>query len=171
MLGTSRHVAATSSGGADAGSAGAGNASASAIGSGSVSSTVVPTPCRLRISTAPPIISARRRQMASPRPVPPYCRAVSTSAWLNGWNSSAWCSGDTPTPVSCTEMQTRSLPSARSSSSARISIEPREVNLIALLTRLLRICRSRSGSTSTAGLMRASVLLCMTSPLLLALPA
>src|SRR5262249_281382 len=39
------------------------------------------------------IMRASLRVMAKPRPVPPYCRAVKESAWVNSSNSLACCSG------------------------------------------------------------------------------
>src|SRR6516162_6231987 len=50
----------------------------------------------------PFIISTRRFEMESPRPVPPYLRVVEVSAWENAWNSRALCSGVMPMPLSRT---------------------------------------------------------------------
>ena len=73
-------------------------------------------------------------------------------------------------PVSFTSKRRRSSPSARPSHCTLMSIQPSEVNLIALLTKLLRIWRSRSGSTRSAGLMRGSTIRRTIRHLLLALP-
>src|SRR5215813_3669060 len=61
-----------------------------------------PLPGSLVTVTSPPIIRASLRVMAKPRPVPPYCRAVEESAWVNSSNSLACCSGVIPMPVSAT---------------------------------------------------------------------
>src|SRR5262249_50987980 len=45
-----------------------------------------PLPGSLVTVTSPPIIRASLRVMARPRPVPPYCRAVEESAWVNSSN-------------------------------------------------------------------------------------
>src|SRR5438132_1760587 len=42
-----------------------------------------PLPGSLATLTSPPIMRASLRVMARPRPVPPYCRAVEESAWVN----------------------------------------------------------------------------------------
>ncbi len=41
----------------------------------------------LSATSEPSISSARRRLIASPRPVPPYRLEIDASAWLNDWNS------------------------------------------------------------------------------------
>jgi hypothetical protein len=43
---------------------------------------VLPSPERLSAQMAPPIISTRFLEMASPRPVPPNCRVVDESVWV-----------------------------------------------------------------------------------------
>src|SRR5262249_15699679 len=47
-----------------------------------------PLPGSLVTITPPPIMRASLRVMAKPSPVPPYCRAVEESAWVN--SSTAW---------------------------------------------------------------------------------
>ncbi len=135
---------------------GSGSDAGSAIGMGRVSDMVVPFPSSLAISIAPPIRWASRCPIDNPSPVPPKVRVIPLPACANGWNRAACPSAEMPMPVSITENRTTSTPSFCSTRSARISIEPLEVNLIALLMRLLRICCSRRGSTTTAGLMRGS---------------
>src|SRR5260221_2351782 len=61
-----------------------------------------PLPGSLVSVTSPPIMRASLRVMARPRPVPPYCRAVEESAWVNSSNNLACCSGVIPMPVSAT---------------------------------------------------------------------
>src|SRR5262249_1435391 len=61
-----------------------------------------PLPGSLATATSPPIMRASLRVMARPSPVPPYCRAVEESAWVNSSNSLACCSGVIPMPVSAT---------------------------------------------------------------------
>ena len=51
---------------------------------------------------SPPIISARRLLMASPRPVPPNLRVVDESACEKDWNRRAMLLSEMPMPVSRT---------------------------------------------------------------------
>src|SRR5215510_5826008 len=104
-----------------------------------------PLPGSLATVTSPPIMRASLRVMARPRPVPPYCRAVEESAWVNSSNSLACCSGVIPMPVSATAMSIQLRPST--TFLTRSLTSPCLVNLQALLNRLSRICRSRMGST------------------------
>src|SRR6201987_4765690 len=85
------------------------------------------------------------RVMPKPRPVPPYCRAVDESAWVNSSNSLACCSAVMPMPVSVTANSTQLRPSI--TLCTRSFTSPCVVNLQALLNRLSRIWRSRMGST------------------------
>ena len=64
--------------------------------------TTVPVPTSLRASMPPPIISARRRAMVRPSPVPPKRRVVDTSACVNASKIASRRSAGIPTPVSCT---------------------------------------------------------------------
>ena len=75
--------------------------------------------------------------MASPRPVPPKRRVVSSSAWLKAPKMTASLSRGMPMPVSCTAKV--SVSASRCTPSR---IVPRVVNLIALPSRLRRICSS-----------------------------
>ena len=104
-----------------------------------------PLPGSLVTVTSPPIMRASLRVMARPRPVPPYCRAVEESAWVNSSNSFACCSGVMPMPVSDTANSIQLRPST--TFRTRSVTSPSLVNLQALLNRLSRICRSRMGST------------------------
>ena len=108
----------------------------------------MPTPGSLSSQMRPPISSTSRRQIVSPRPVPPCLRVVDMSACVNGWNSFADCSGVMPMPVSRTENLSCTFSPVRSSSSMSSRISPRSVNFTALLTRLVRIWPRRSGSPS-----------------------
>ena len=63
----------------------------SCVGGGAVAIVrwnVLPSPGTPALSAhiVPPIASASRLEIASPRPVPPYLRLVAASAWLNDWN-------------------------------------------------------------------------------------
>src|SRR6478609_8522132 len=106
---------------------------------------VEPFPASLVSVTSPPIMRASLRVIARPRPVPPYCRAVEVSAWVNSSNIFACCSGVMPIPVSDTanSIQLPWLITLRASSVT----SPCLVNLQALLRRLSRICRNLMGST------------------------
>src|SRR6266699_1624626 len=106
-----------------------------------------PLPGSLVTVTSPPIMRASLRVMARPSPVPPYCRAVEESAWVNSSNNLACCSGVMPMPVSATAISIQLRPST--TLLTRSATSPCLVNLQALLNRLSRICRSRMGSTVT----------------------
>ncbi len=79
--------------------------------------------------------------MARPRPVPPYLLAVAEEAWENSWNSLPICSGVMPMPESATATVIQS-PSFRACWHASIVMVPLLVNLLALLMRLSRACRT-----------------------------
>jgi len=96
--------------------------------------------------SSPPKRRANWREIAKPRPVPPNMRVVETSAWTKGSKIVARFSAGIPMPVSCTAMD-KVLDSTR----ARSSTAPSWVNLTALLTRLLTICRRRWGSPMIRG--------------------
>ena len=87
----------------------------------------------------PSIISTSRLEIESPSPVPPYFRVVELSAWLNGWNKRAVCSGVMPIPLSRTENFRFTLSEIVSASATVTTISPCSVNFTALLTRLIRI--------------------------------
>src|SRR6478609_114635 len=90
-----------------------------------------PLPGSLVTVTSPPIMRASLRVMARPSPVPPYCRAVEESAWVNSSNSLACCSGVIPMPVSATAISIQSRPST--TLLTRSATSPCLVNLQALL--------------------------------------
>jgi hypothetical protein len=100
-----------------------------------------PLPGSLSTVTSPPIIWQNRRVMASPSPVPPYLRVVDASAWAKDWNSFAICSGAMPMPVSDTSKVIQSPPLPGPRDTVRPTV-PRSVNLLALLRRLSRLCRT-----------------------------
>ena len=139
--------------------------SPTAFSSGMSNQKVEPRPGCESTPMVPPIRSTMRLQMTRPRPVPPYRRVVELSAWLKGWNRRCTLAAAMPMPVSRT--------SKRSSCWLRVSprritcrlIEPRSVNFSALLMRLLRICRSRTGSPRTASRTLGSICSCRRKPL------
>ena len=63
-------------------------------------------------------------------------------AWENSWNNLPICSGVMPMPVSATARVIQSRPFS-CPWRASIVMVPRSVNLLALLMRLSRACRSR----------------------------
>ena len=65
---------------------------------------VLPSPGSLASVISPPSRSTRSRLIESPRPVPPYWRAVVPSAWANASNIVLCRSGSMPMPVSVTLM-------------------------------------------------------------------
>ncbi|OFA05196.1 hypothetical protein JAB9_08720 [Janthinobacterium sp. HH107] len=125
---------------------GAGGASSGATSpTTTVTAKLEPCPATDWSTMLPPIISASCLMMARPSPVPPYLREVVLSAWRNGWKTAAAASGAMPMPVSRTSRRIR--PAAGQLTSTEIS--PRSVNLVALLSRLVRIWRRRTGSPRT----------------------
>ncbi|MCY1523049.1 hypothetical protein D9M68_579320 [compost metagenome] len=130
--------------------------SRAARGSGSPSSRVFgrlrliqnsePSPGLLVTPISPPICSTRRLEITRPRPVPPAWRVIELSAWLKAWNRLRSSSSARPMPVSCTLMRSWARSALSSSTMARTTMVPLWVNLMALLTRLVRICLSRCGS-------------------------
>jgi len=86
------------------------------------------------------------RQIARPRPVPPYFRVVEPSACVKDSNRLARISGSIPMPVSFTENFTSTWWASFFNSSALMRISPRSVNLNELLTRLIRTWPNRKGS-------------------------
>jgi hypothetical protein len=61
---------------------------------------VLPSPSVLDKRISPPSNAASSREMASPRPVPPYLRLVPASACWNASKMSFCFSGAMPIPVS-----------------------------------------------------------------------
>ncbi len=94
----------------------------------------------------PPIASARRRQMASPRPMPPCRRVVEVSPWTNASNRSGAVSALTPTPVSSNSMRTPP-PAA---TAARTRTLPVSVKVIAFDSSLRTMRRTRAASPTTS---------------------
>ena len=114
---------------------------------------VLPWPTSLVTPISPPMSSTSWREMARPRPVPPYRRVVPASAWENDSNTGAWSLSAIPIPVSTTWkrmiVDVASPPAMVSSSTT----SPEGVNFTALPTRLVTIWRRRPGSPrSTAGI-------------------
>ncbi len=70
-----------------------------------VNQNVEPPPSRLTAPISPPMSSARRREMARPRPVPSRAARLD-SAWAKGSNSCSMTAGSTPAPVSVTVSRT-----------------------------------------------------------------
>src|SRR6266536_5917379 len=72
-----------------------------AFGKVRVNETVVPFPGLDSSQILPPsTFSIMALQILSPRPLPPYERAVELSAWEKGWKSFVNCSLLIPMPVS-----------------------------------------------------------------------
>src|SRR5438094_7728141 len=67
-----------------------------------VNQKVEPAPGLLLTPMLPPISSTSLRQMASPKPVPPYLRVVDASAWVKDWNRFSCACSAMPMPVSRT---------------------------------------------------------------------
>ena len=120
--------------------------SASTSSSGTSKRNVLPRPGSDAALSSPPMIETSRREIASPRPVPPKRRVVEVSAWVNGSNSCARCSRSMPIPVSRTCTRSRAEASPARFASARTDTSPESVNLIALASRFVRICRRRCSS-------------------------
>ncbi len=78
--------------------------------------------------------------------MPPKRRVVDESAWVKGWNNPSICADVRPMPVSATQNERRGSADPASLQRTRIRTPPESVNLIALPTRLVRICRRRVGS-------------------------
>ena len=113
-----------------------------------VNQKVEPRPEVLSMPISPPMPSTSRLQIARPRPVPPSRRRALWSTWVKALNRFFCRSGDRPLPVSVMVILTTASAPRSSSSMARTTIDPRSVNLIALLTRLVSTWRMRSGSPS-----------------------
>ncbi len=120
---------------------------------------MLPSPTMPLLSTvrSPPIAWARRRLMASPRPVPPYRRVTLTSSWLNDWKSRSRRSGAMPMPVSRTTTVSshvgRFAPFFDCSDAGRAPtwtwISPRSVNFTEFERRLRTTWRTRPTSPTT----------------------
>ncbi len=103
----------------------------------------VPTPGVLCITlTSPPSSSANRRLMVNPRPEPTCRPLADASACVKGWNNCVSCSREMPIPESTISnciVEEAPLPTCLISNRT----QPWSVNLIALATRLISICRRR----------------------------
>ena len=120
------------------------------------SKTVPARSCPVTRRIPPPMSCTSWREMARPKPVPPYLRVVELSSWLKGVNSACKRSEGMPMPESLTSK--RSNPSGEPSRGARTrrTTSPRSVNFTALPTRLTSTCFRRSGSPSTRAGTRGS---------------
>src|SRR6185436_2853911 len=117
---------------------GSSTASTTSIGSRTVKHD--PRSGKLSTEISPPISRQKRDTIARPRPVPPYLRVVVTSAWLKGSKILADCSSVIPTPLSVTANTIDGCALARPRATSTV-MAPSRVNLMALLSRLSRICR------------------------------
>ncbi len=125
---------------------------------------MLPSPGIERHSRSPPRSRASRREIASPSPLPPCRRVLVESACVNGSKRRSSCSARMPMPVSATWMQ-RDRPPAPSRSRKVSTMPPSSVNLIALPTRLTRICRTRIASVRSRRGTPDSARTSMASPL------
>ena len=123
----------------------------SPIGATTVKKKVEPRPGpSLCAHIRPPMSSASRRLIASPRPVPPYLRVVDESACENDWNSLPMASTDRPMPVSRTANVISDFALGIGFAPTERTTSPLSVNLTALERRFSRICRSRVTSPTIA---------------------
>ena len=141
--------------------AGAGSASASGAGVGAPGAWATwqgmrtvkrePMPGSLLQKISPPSSASRCLQMLRPSPVPPYAPLMLSSAWQNGSKMRLSCCWLMPMPWSLTLATRQALvPSGVAASRCRRTVTlPEEVNLMALLSRLPRICAMRVRSEHT----------------------
>ena len=108
----------------------------------------LPPPGRLSTSISPPIRRANSWLIASPRPTPDSRRRP-WSACSKGAKMRSWSSGAMPMPVSSTEKRSSTRPSSARAQCTPRTTRPVSVNLMALPSRLSRICRRRLSSAST----------------------
>src|SRR5213592_2382481 len=97
----------------------------------------------------PPMSATSFREIARPRPVPPYRRVIETSACVNSSKMVASCSCEMPIPVSRTRNRTDVRPSWYATTAADTSTSPCSVNLMAFPMRFIRTWRTRVGSPRT----------------------
>jgi len=114
---------------------------------------VEPLPTSESNDIAPPIASANWRQIARPKPVPPW-REILEAVWTYGESILCLSSSLMPTPVSSTSSTNTPLVSSGlpRSNLARISTNPFSVNFTAFAARLNAMCLRRSGSTISCGI-------------------
>ena len=134
--------------------------------SGRYSVNVLPLPGTLLRRISPPSRCASSRLIASPRPVPPYLRAVPASACWNASKMILCFSGGMPMPVSLTENSTTDgawfstgwsrRPAARSPTPTCSRTPPRSVNLKAFDSRFFNTCSRRLESVVIARPSRGS---------------
>ncbi len=105
-----------------------------------------PSPGVLLTPMRPPISSTSRRQIARPRPVPPYWRVVEPSSWAKCSKILRCASSGIPMPVSSTLTRRRQRSPASVARRTRATTSPCSVNLTALLIRLATTWRMRKGS-------------------------
>ena len=138
-------------GGAAAGWAwGAVSAGPGAGFSGRRSVKLLPSPTRLVTVMSPCIRRARLREISRPRPVPGWRRERELSPCTKRVNRLPSVASSMPMPVSTTANSNSwspLCPPGRSRTSSTTA--PRSLNLMALDSRLNRICLSRVGSAST----------------------
>ena len=133
------------------------SASTSAAANLAVKQNVAPPPGLFSAQIRPFISSTRRFEMARPRPVPPYSRVVDASACVKASKIESSFSAGIPMPLSETEKRRTPGWESSRSGSTRTTTCPAAPNLMALPTRLIRICRNRSGSPlSRAGVSGAT---------------
>ena len=106
----------------------------------------LPLPGWLETPMVPPIIATRRAEIVSPNPVPPNCRVVEPSAWVKGSKIERILDSGMPMPVSRTPNRRRTSFSPPPDWSTLTTTSPSWVNLMALPTRFVRICRKRPAS-------------------------
>lgn len=97
---------------------------------------LVPLPTALSIWNWPLCSSTRDFTIGRPRPVPSWLRVKGLSTWPKAESALSICSGGMPMPVSATEIETQ--PDAVAGWAERVTWPPCGVNLMALLSRLIR---------------------------------
>ena len=98
---------------------------------------------------SPPSPRAKRRLMVRPRPVPPKRRVVELSACAKGSKTASSAVGrDADAGVDHVDRQALAAPRPRADPATTVT-PPLSVNLMALPTRLVTICRTRDGSVRT----------------------
>src|SRR5256885_8022494 len=120
---------------------------------GTTSVNVEPPPTSLSSVIPPSSMSARRRQMASPRPAPVYSRVGELSAWRKSSKIRSRSSAEMPMPVSATAI---AIWAPSGMYPARTSTDPRGVNLMALVRKLMTICLTFCRSVLSCGTSAAS---------------